>query len=195
MPSLLDAVGSIVSQPTSKGLVELRGVLLTGGYQGKAVDSALDVAEHFYGFLSELQSKMTARRYSELASLMDIGAVGAVALENVVDSKRDEFWRQLALGGIAEGLMVGASRQYVKGWKAEATSVISHAVWYLSGALWHASSEMQPELDSEERWKAIQALLAPASDDDVPEPDKAVLLGRVFQMLLITHLARLLGEA
>jgi hypothetical protein len=195
MPSLLDAVGEILSQPEPQALVRLRGALLTGGYQGAAVDNALEVAEHFYQFLSELRSKLTARRYSELASLLDIGAVGAVALENVVNARQDEFWRQLALGGIAEGLMVAASRQYVKGWKAEATSVVSHAVWYLSGALWRASSEMQPDLGPEERWNAIQAMLAPASDDNVAEPEKAVLLGRVFQMLLITYLARLLIES
>jgi hypothetical protein len=192
MPSLPDAVGEILSQPTPQALVKLRGALLTGGYQGAGVDNALDVAEHFHQFLSELQSKLTARRYSELASLLDIGAVGAVALENVIDTEQGKFWRQLALGGVAEGLLVAASRQYVKGWKAEATSVVSHAIWYLSGALWRASSEMQPDLEPEERWGVIQTLLAPASDDNVPEPEKAVLLGHVFQMLLLTYLARLL---
>jgi hypothetical protein len=51
---------------------------------------------------------------------------------------------------------------------------------------------MQPDLEAEKRWQAIQALLAPAYDPDVPAPSKAVLLGRVFQILLITYLARLL---
>jgi hypothetical protein len=54
---------------------------------------------------------------------------------------------------------------------------------------------MQPDLPSEERWQAIQSLLAPASEPDVPAADKAVLLGRVFQILLLTHLARLLPAA
>jgi hypothetical protein len=53
---------------------------------------------------------------------------------------------------------------------------------------------MQPDLEPERRWHAIQALLAPAYDSEVPAPDKAVLLGRTFQMLLITYLARLLPE-
>jgi hypothetical protein len=54
---------------------------------------------------------------------------------------------------------------------------------------------MQPNLPAGPRWQAIQALLAPARDPDVPAPDKGALLGCVFQMLLITYLARLLpGE-
>jgi len=50
---------------------------------------------------------------------------------------------------------------------------------------------MQPDLPPEQRWQAIQGLLAPAYKADVPAPAKAVLLGRVFQMLLLTHLAHL----
>ncbi len=67
----------------------------------------------------------------------------------------------------------------------------SQAAWYLSEALWRASSEMQPDLQPEERWEAIRTLLAPAHDPDVPAPEKALLLGRIFQLLLITYLARL----
>jgi hypothetical protein len=87
--------------------------------------------------------------------------------------------------------MVAASRQYVKGWEVETALVHSQAAWYLSEALWRASSEMQPDLQPEKRWEAIQALLAPAHDPDVPAPEKALLLGRIFQLLLITYLARL----
>jgi len=133
-------------------------------------------------------------------SMLDIGAVGAVALENLVTSDPEDFWKGLVLGGIAEGLMVAASRQYVKGWEVETALVHSQAAWYLTEALWRASSEMQPDLQPEQRWEAIQTLLAPAHDPDVPAPAKAVLLGRIFQVLLITYLARLVpaldtGEA
>jgi hypothetical protein len=50
---------------------------------------------------------------------------------------------------------------------------------------------MQPDLQPEQRWQAIQELLGPASDPDVPAPEKALLLGRIFQILLIIHLSRL----
>jgi hypothetical protein len=91
--------------------------------------------------------------------------------------------------------MILASRQYIKAWEAETGPVHSGATWYLTEAAWNTSCEMQPDLPSEQRWRAVQALLAPAHDPDVPAPEKALLLGRVFQILLLTHLARLLpGE-
>lgn len=192
MESLLDALQSLLSKPTPDALVVLQGVLLTSKQQGEAVDQALEVAGHFHTYLSELHSKLTARQYSELASLLDIGAVGAVALENLLAAGEEDFLQRLILGGLAEGLMVAASRQYIKAWEVETGPVHTRAAWYLGEALWRTSAEMQPDLPPGQRWQAIQSLLAPAYASDVPAPEKAVLLGRVFQILLLTHLARLL---
>lgn len=192
MKNLQDTLASVLSEPTPHALVELQGALLASGQEGEARDQALEVAGHFYTYLTALQSKITARDYSELASLLDIGAVGMVALENIVHGEEEDFWGRLLMGGMAEGLMVAASRQYIKGWRAETELVHSQAAWYLSETLWHASCDMQPDLPVDERWQAIQSLLAPAYDADVPASHKAVLLGRVFQLLLLAHLARLL---
>jgi hypothetical protein len=189
MKSLQEAVRSILSEPTPEDLVALQGALLVSGREGRAVDRAMDIAGRFFAYLSDLQSKIAARDYSELASRLDIGAVGIVALENVVTGEKDTFWQRLFLGGLGESLMVGASRQYVKGWEVETGQVHRDAAWYLTEALWHASRDMQPALPPEERWHAIQTLLAPAYDPEVPAAAKALLLGRTFQVLLLTYLA------
>jgi hypothetical protein len=195
MPTLQDAIRPILSQPTPEALVALQGALLACGQEDETVERALKVAGHFYDYLSDLQSKIAARDYSEMASRLDIGAVGAVALENVLSAEKDSFWQKLVLGGLGEGLMVAASRQYIKGWRVETGLVHSHAAWVLTEALWYASREMQPGLSSEQRWQAIQSLLAPAHDPGVPAPEKAMLLGRIFQILLITHLAPILSDS
>jgi hypothetical protein len=195
MKSLQDATRQMLIEPTPEALIALQGALLAFGQQDEAAARALGVAGRFYEYLSELHSKIAARDYSELASRLDIGAVGAVAMENILAAEQDSFWQRLVMGGLAEGLMVAASRQYVKGWQVETGLTHTRAVWYLAEALWRASEEMQPDLPAEQRWQAIQSLLAPAYDAEVPAPDKAVLLGRVFQMLLITHLSRLLPGA
>ena len=195
MLDLQEAIQPILSIPTPEGLIALQGALLAHGKESEAVERALEVAGRFHHYLSDLQSKLTSRNFSELASRLDIGAVGAVALENLIASEPEEFWKRLALGGVAEGLMVAASRQYVKGWEVETGLVHSQAAWYLAEALWHVSREMQPELQPEQRWQMIQELLAPASDPEVPASEKALLLGRIFQILLIAYLARLSADA
>jgi hypothetical protein len=195
MKSLQEAIQPILNEPTPRALVDLQGALLAQGDGGPAREGALQLAGAFYDYLSELQSKLAARDFSELASRLDIGAVGAVALENLLGGEGEEFWKRLALGGIAEGLMVAASRQYVKGWQVETSLVYSRAAWYLSQALWQLSSETQTDLADGRRWEAIQTLLAPARDPEVSATDKALLLGRIYQILLLTYLARLLPEA
>jgi hypothetical protein len=191
MLDLHEAIQPILSLPTPEALVALQGALLAFGEEDEAAKKALEVTGHFHTYLGDLRSKLTSRNYSELASKLDIGAVGAVALEHIVASGPDEFWKRLVLGGAAEGLMVAASRQYVKGWAIETGLVHTQAAWYLTEALWRASSEMQPDIQPEQRWEAIQTLLAPAYDPKVPASAKAVLLGRIYQILLLTYLARL----
>ena len=192
MLDLQEAIQPILILPTPKALIALQGALLALDEESKAREQALEVTSHFFTYLSDLKSKITSRNYSEMASKLDIGAVGAVALENILTTDSKDLWKGLTLGGIAEGLMVAASRQYIKGWEAETTLVHSQAAWYLAEALWRTSRELQPELHPEERWEAIQNLLAPAHDPDVPAPEKALLLGRIFQTLLITYIARLM---
>jgi hypothetical protein len=191
MKSLVEAAQAVMSQPTPQALQDLQGALLALERDGDSKAQALEVAGRFYVYLSELKSKIAARDYSELASRLDIGAVGAVALENIVSGDRADTWPKLLLGIVAEGLMVAASRQYIRAWRVETSLVHTQAAWYLAETLWRTSEEMQPDLDPTERWQTIASLLAPANDPQVPAPEKATLLGRIFQLLLLTHLARL----
>jgi hypothetical protein len=191
MTSLEDAIQPILKQPTPEALVALQGALLASGRSGDALSDALEFAGHFYRYLCELRGKISAKDYSELASRLDIGAVGAVALENLIASEVTEFWKRLLLGGLGETLMVAASRQYIKAWQVETDVEHACATWCLADSLWRVSAKMQPSLPDEQRWQAIQALLAPARDPRVSGSEKALLLGRVFQLLLLTYLARL----
>ncbi|MEJ2209313.1 MAG: hypothetical protein P8129_09790 [Anaerolineae bacterium] len=192
MKSLQDAVRLILARPTPEALIELQGELLVLEDQGRAVEPALQVTGHFYTYLSELRSKVVAQEYSEMASRLDIGAVGTVAVENLVAGEGADLWKRLLLGAVGEGLMVAASRQYVEGWKVEAGLVHSQASWYLGQALWRASRQMQPDLAPEGRRQAIERLLAPARDPDTPAAVKTLLIGRIFQLLLLGHVSHLL---
>jgi hypothetical protein len=189
MKSVQDILPSILSKPMPADLIALQGALLASGHQEEAVEQALETTGQFHTYLCELQSKITARDYNELASRLDIGAVGAVALENLIAAEGEAFWKSFLLGALGEGLMIAASRQYIKAWETETQQVHTHAAWHLTEALWRTSVEMQPDLPPEQRWQAIQSLLAPAYAPDVPAPDKAMLLGRIFQILLLSHLA------
>jgi hypothetical protein len=84
--------------------------------------------------------------------------------------------------------MVLASRQYVKAFKAEIGSICQSAAWYLFGELWQLSAQYQPELEPSVRRQHIEKLLTPIRRQEVDDTAQAVLIGRLFQILLLVHL-------
>jgi hypothetical protein len=187
MKSVPEVLGRVLQQPTPAALLDLQGALLASGQTGPTVERALEIAGQFHAYLCELESKIAARDYSELASRLDMGAVGMVAVENLIAASDEKLFQRLLAGGLGEGLMVAASRQYVKAWQVETGLVHRTAAWYLARVLWQISQEMQPELPDDRRWQTVKSLLAPAHQEDTPAPAKALLLGRIFQLLLLIH--------
>jgi len=188
----------ILTAPTPAALWELYGTLLAAG----AEEPLLETVTAFHDYLSDLQSKATARQFSEIASLLDIGAVGGVALQNLVGTGREadggrDLLNRFLLGTASESLMVAASRQYIKAWQAELHAVHCQAAWFLAGALWRLAGA-GGGLAAGERWARIEGLLAPARDPAVANEEKALLLGRTFQLVLLSRLIDLAqgaGEA
>ncbi len=174
----------IARQPTAADLWALRGTLLMCTKDQAEAQLINDVAREFYLYLSELQSKMTARQYNELASRLDIGSVGTLALQDIL-LERENLWKNLLLGGIGESLMVLASRQYIKAWEQELRSVHRSAAWTLYGVLWNLSCQYQPEMADEQRRALIEETLAPALAEETSSETKMLLLLRLFQTILL----------
>jgi hypothetical protein len=189
--SFQDLLGRLLTEPTPADLLALQTRLLAAEADSTRADAArraLDVAREFHAYLSELEAKFSAREYSELASMFDIGAVGVVALENLTEAGEALLERML-LGGLGEILMVLASRQYVKAWSREMRPIHMQAAWFLRGELWQLSVTGRPDMSTEERAALVDELLAPALDEDAADEVHVALLGRLFQVLLVIHLA------
>ncbi len=181
---LNELLSHIARQPTADDLWTLRGTLLACTRDEPAAQLVTEVAREFFLYVSELQSKMTARQYNELASRLDIGSIGMLALQDIM-LEQENMWENLVLGGLGEGLMVLASRQYIKAWEQELDSVRRRAAWSLYGVLWQLSHQYQPDMAASERQALIEATLAPALDSDTPSETRTLLLLRLFQTVLL----------
>jgi len=182
----------ILTYPTPDALWTLRADLLALAdrlpvrRQGLA-DWTLQIVRQFYHYLAELRSKMTAREYSQLASRMDMGSVGMLAVQDLL-TEREKLLESLFLGGLSEGLMVLATLQYVKAWEAETALVHDQALWWLYEGLWRLSSEFRPEMAADERRKLIDTLLIPIRSEGTEPTVKIALSVRLFQALLVGSL-------
>jgi hypothetical protein len=180
----------IASQPTPADLWALRGALLACTHDPPAAQRANEVVREFYLYLSELQSKLDARQYNELASLLDVGAVGMLALQDIL-LEREDLGKNLLLGGLGEGLMVLASRQYVRAWEQELKLSHRRVAWTLYDALWDLSRQLQPDQAEDRRQALIEAILSPVLDSNTSLEAKALLLLRLFQTVLVALVAPL----
>lgn len=186
------ALCQVLTRPTPEALWKLRADMLAladrlpSGRREEA-DWTLGIAREFRCYLVELRSKMTAREYSRLASRMDMGSVGVLAMQDLI-TEREHLLKSLFLGGLSEGLMVAATLQYVKAWEAETSLVHDQAVWWLFEGLWRLSREFRPEMAADERRKLIETLLAPARSEETSSAVKVTLLVRLFEAVLVGSL-------
>src|SRR5881409_2245148 len=109
---LADLLRNVLQNPTPPATLALQGALLAS--QSKATTAeekgnaavALAVLDDFYAYLTELESKLEAHAFAELASKLDIAAIGGVVLENIVEA-RDKMLQRILIGALSEALMVG----------------------------------------------------------------------------------------
>lgn len=183
--STVKALTAVLTHPNCETLCTLQAELLQAGHEPDG--PLLRRLGGFFIFLNHLSAGMSARRFSHLATLFDIGAVGGVAVQNLLEAKGEAkaLWKRLVAGALSESLMVVASRQYVKAAEAEMTGAYREAGWFLYGELWRLSAQLQPEQARQKRRQALDQLLAPVHDTAVSGSVKTVLLVRLFQLLLL----------
>lgn len=181
------ALRQVLSSPTVEALWELRADLLE---RGTPTDSRLfQIIGDFHAFLDRFATTTSSRDLNHLASKLDIGAVGGVVLEQLFEGCNSrELAMRVLTGGISEGLMVLASRQYVRAQEGELAALLRDTAWNLYEQLWRWTAEANPELQAAERRRLIDRLTTPLREIDTPSAVKAVLAGRLYQVLVIAHL-------
>jgi hypothetical protein len=189
---LVTSVSRLLASPGPEALWDVRGDVMALSdrlppSERARADWSLAIATRFHQYLGDLASKTTAHQYSQWASQLDLGSVGMLALQDLV-TDRERLLRKLLLGGLGEGLMLAASRQYVKAWQAEASQVHEETLWWLFEALWRLSRDLRPELPPERRRDEIERLLAAARSGDSEPEARAALLVALFQALLLASL-------
>ncbi|MEZ4770582.1 MAG: hypothetical protein R2844_19435 [Caldilineales bacterium] len=196
MPAMIDlpsALTAVLRRPDPAALVGLQEALLASVPAGAVRAEALAAAAAFYDYLLDLEGKLTARQLSDLASWLDVAAMGLVAFENVLSGQATDL-SSLLTGLLAEGAMVVASRQHVKAWEAEARIPHDRAAWQLREAFWRLSERTRPGQAAEERLERLRSLVAPAEAATVSS-EKILLLGQLFQLLLLIHVSPLLPSS
>jgi hypothetical protein len=183
---LLMPLATLLSRPSPEAVWDLRATLLADGLPGG--DPALDLLAAYHRFLVELTSRSTARQFSHLASMLDVGAIAGVAVQNLLEARQGKnWWQRLVVGFMSEGLMVVAARQYVRGWEKEMQATYLDAAWRLYDFYWQLSESSQPDLAPDSRRSLVDRLLQPVRDETAPGSLRAAAALFLFQLLVLVH--------
>jgi hypothetical protein len=184
---------TILSSPTAAALWQLRSELLE--LELPESSGLWTLLDRFHGYLDGLETTASSRDYSELASKLDISAISGVILEQLAEKgEASEQALRLLSGILSEGLMALATRQHVRAWEGELGAHYRHAAWFLYEQLWHWTQRLKPELPPDERRQLLELLLAPIHSAATSGMQKAVLIGRLFQIVLVGLLSELIPD-
>lgn len=181
--TLQESFSEILFKPTPEALWGFKEALNMANYSDDS--SLMVITDKFYGFLTELLARSTAREFSHFASLLDMAAVAGVAVENLISGREEpDFWQRFGIAAISETMMVMAARQYVKAWEVEMKASYDAAIWFLGQEFWKLSIELQPDMSADQRRHLAKELISPMHSPDVPGVAKAGAIVRLFQLLL-----------
>jgi len=191
--NLSDTLQRVLEEPTPGDLWALQGDLLAVGGDQEAASKARRVAGDFYLYLSDLISKVASRHHSQWAAALATASVTSVSFHELLHGQVDAF-KQLLLSGAPALLEIGSALESVKAWEMETGLVHYDAAWRLYGELWDISTTMLPVLPLDQRRACLDALLGPVVSPDTPGNVKAILLVKLYQVVLAMRLAPLLNE-
>ncbi len=183
-----DSLPAVLTCPTPEALWQLRADLLES--QLPADSEVWPLLEDFHDYIDQLATTSSSRDFSHLASKLDISAISGVILERVAErGETSERALRLLSGLLSEGLMALATRQHVKAWSAELGAVNRSAAWRLYERVWRWTERRTPELPPDRRRQLIDSLMSPMRSDDAAGVAHSVLLGRLFQIIVLWTLA------
>ena len=169
-----------ISNPNPTTLWQLRSELLAGGLEPESPTAA--VLNAFYSYLTAVEANLSAQGYTQFASLLNIGAAGAAAFLGLMQENLS------FLSLVQDGLNVLASRQYIKGSTADLKRTVLDGGWFVYRALWQLSCRTQAELTPSVRREQLDNLFSPLHEETLDLTTKAVLVGRLYQIVLIMSL-------
>ncbi len=160
------------------------------------VDTLLDLTREFHGFRSEVGGWVTAKDLSELATLFDIGAIGVLAVQDLVGGEGSI--PKLALGGLSEALIVLGSTQYIKGDRRMLEAAVDVHLMHLHDRFWALPHRFRGTLRAaqvDEVRDAMEAFFAALRKQDVPVEARMAVAHQLYVVLGQLELAALAGAS
>ena len=160
----------------------------------RALERALHLAGEAHALTAELKGFTGQKERSEAASLLDLGSVGALAMENLLTADKITLPR-IVMSSLSETLMFLATRQIVAGSREVLGGVYRQHAAAMYRELWTLATDHRKALtakDVREVQKGIDGFFARLDADGVTVEGQIVVLRQFYALLLVLRVAELL---
>jgi len=161
----------------------------------EAVEDALDVVRGFHEFSVEMRSEIESKDYSQMASIFDLTAIGALAAQDVLPGLDGLSLPKILLGALSEGLIFLGSRQYVAGAQKIVNArlrIHSHRVYE---RLWRLPMDFKKQFTEEnvaELQVSIDEFFKVFLREDGPSPPKVAVLLQFYSLILAIQVEKVM---
>ena len=160
----------------------------------RALERALHLAGEAHALAAELKGFTGQKERSEAASLLDLGSVGALAMENLLTADKITLPR-IVMNSLSETLMFLATRQIVAGSREVLGGLYRQHAAAMYRELWTLATDHRKALtakDVREVQVGIDGFFARLDADGVTVEGQIVVLRQFYALLLVLRVAELL---
>jgi hypothetical protein len=176
------------------------GTARTGGdASARVLEKLLDINRASYDFSLEIRGKLSAESYNKLATLFDLGTIGAIVGQDFLSGEGVDVTK-LMTGMLAEALVVLGSVQYVQAWSEECETLIMKNALYLHDAFWGLPDEygIRRQYADDELTRiqdGLDRFFGEMKNRKIQQEARIALLGCLYGFIFRLYLKRLLEKA
>ena len=160
----------------------------------RALERALHLAGEAHALAAELKGFTGQKERSEAASILELGSIGALGIENILTADKITLPR-IIMSSLSETLTFLATRQIVAGSREVLGGLYRHHAAVMYRELWTLATDHRNALTAKEVREiqaGIDGFFAQLEADGVPVEGQIVVLRQFHALLLILRVAELL---
>jgi hypothetical protein len=157
------------------------------------IENLLRINEECYFFSVEVRSKLSAESYNKLATLFDIGAIGAIAGHNFLEGDIDIS--QIITGALSETFVVLGSLQYIEAWNQECETIIDENALRVYDMFWELPREFDRDIDDDnldELHGGLERFFEQIRDRNLPQGVRIAILQQLYILFTKIYMNKLL---
>jgi len=160
----------------------------------RALERALHLAGEAHALAAELKGFTGQKERSEAASLLDLGSIGILGMENILTAEKVTLPR-IVMSSLSETLMFLATRQIVAGSREVLGGLYRQHAAAMYRELWTLATDHRKTLtakDIREIQAGIDGFFAQLEAEGVSVDGQIVVLRQFYALLLVLRVAELL---